>query len=520
MQKPENPRKESWSPSRHALRVNASKRFNAEQEKDLPRTPKRRGTGYSSKWSSQLDRDQTVSGIRPEDILGKGGYDGHELSQPLESSDATDGKSNEQADVKSPMRVWRGVNWQEMKKSDSISSPLASPFTLPSPGKEQPLARGLSRHSSLIKTRIPRPTSRTDRSGPGQGSSSQAKDHADHGLQLQHSKSVTIESSHDEDFPKPRLASVLNRGDNILGPINDINRSAESGPKGRDSIHGSECQPPRSGDAIPHEDGIIRKDFDSGNQQRSDPSPLPKFPQADRTIDKTSNSDNETVSDKGKKADETGTLSETPPSSHRNERDSLESQPQSSASEPKQINPSFIQDLVEGQRDPETSEPKDAPDIWLTTRTRENVGHESRPRSPRSDHIKKPDPQDQGKSPDIPIPSTSYSPSTMESKSECIRSSEMKGPDPKTRSPDPRGVIIQTDPTQDQAGEDVDSAARLDSDAPFPGNNKSLSRDIQLAESHSPNRSGSSVDSLIVAPTKTVRYPYSQEVELLSNAEH
>ena len=96
----------------------------------------------------------------------------------------------------------------------------------------------------------------------------------------------------------------------------------------------------------------------------------------------------------------------------------------------------------------------------------------------------------------------------------------MKGPDPKTRSPDPRGVIIQTDPTQDQAGEDVDSAARLDSDAPIPGNNKSLSRDIQLAESHSPNRSGSSVDSLIVAPTKTVRYPYSQEVELLSNAEH
>lgn len=177
-----------------------------------------------------------------------------------------------------------------------------------------------------------------------------------------------------------------------------------------------------------------------------------------------------------------------------------------------------------------------------TTHLHENQIPDSQPKSPGKDDMMNLDPQpkspgnDDRKSPQPnPIfPSDGHitksdpqpkSPGKDDSKSvnpqsKLSGSDHVGGPKFRSHSPESGFVAAKTNSILNQAGEDDDSDAWLDSDASLPGNYRALFDDSRGSRSFRPNRSSpprDGRDSLIVSPAGSVRQPCSQVTEPLTN---
>ena len=448
------------------LRLNASQRETSSDGKEVRRTSStdsRRGTDSSSRRSSRLKRVETVSGVVAEDLIP---MEEDILNEPFTGIDITGEKREEEAETMEAIESWHGrtINWEEKKRSDSIPTPLVSPFTVKSFAKEQ---------GGPLESRNPMPTSMTDALGPDCRTSVQIKDDPEYGSELQPLESKQSESGQDECFQMSKPTDASNKG---ASNIEQIERSA------------------------------------NGNHNSI----------SEHETFKTSDRGGKTISDKGK-------TPETP-SFHNKEHDGLHSQRQLTDSELTLNNESAIHDLAEDRLDLEVGEIKGVPYATLLAGAMEDVSHASRPKSPRIEHIRNPDPPSHKESPKITQnPNTIiHSPSILErtnpnSQRESSNSDRMQSPDPRRKSldidpvqgPDPQvqpsepeKVDAERNHIQDRVAEDVDPVAWFNSDAPLQGNYKAFIHGTQLPRSSIHDRSskpGSDTDSLIISPARTVR---------------
>ena len=518
--------------------MKSTQRYRAHHPRRNVSLSKKRDNDSTEKSIPHLERRGTVPESIAKDPFGIGDDDG-DVEEP-----------NNKAQAKNASDLWarRHIKW-EKKKPGSPLSPLTSPRT--------------ELHHAI---------------------SPEIKDDPDHDSEFKFSELRNIESSRDKDFQIPRLSDVPHKGDNGQGRIEKIQRHVEDGylQNGRDSDHDPQFQPPGSADAPLDDDRIKRREFGSwnpSNEQRSDHVQTQEFLQLRHSIDETNDRGNQAVSDKGKKPEETETLSETPSSSHDNERDGLVSQPRRPGSELSLIDASPIHDLVEAQLDSKINETKGAPDTPQSHGHIESISHDSQPKSPGSGHIKIPNPQinglgsDQNKSPDtVRDPDNHHSPDAMKSKcpdaqlkSPSNNDMEMPDPQPKspesnhtkspdtthfsatmengshepqpmspetdqnespeaeTKSPETGNVADETNFAQNRVGEDVDRESWLNNSAPLCGNYKAFFRDSQNPRSTNSNLSSgpsSGQDSIILSPTRSVRHLCSEVMEPSSNADY
>ena len=519
------PKRWNSSSPRRKIHLNSSSGAHQKGIRRSSSLDQRRDIGSSRKRGSQLDRELTVSGLVPEDVVRLGGSVGGKPIQPLESSDTSNGLEAKQARGIEAMKAWRGsASWAARKRSGSIPNPLASPRTVPMPAKHDRLARALIRQSGSIRGTMPTPDSPTSRFRTGR-----------HTSELQRSMSEKFESSHDREACGLRFASITGRIEHMTISAGE-NNSHSPDPNVRDGKdRGLNLQGLDAGDVLPDDDGVIYIESDLRN-----------FSEEQR-------SDQDAVSVKGRKPAKAGTSSETPHPSHSNERDGLKSQSQPSESEPTLVDANSVRDRVRQQLDPETDGLKEVPKTTQSPGNLQSQRHDSKPKSLGSDHKEDAAPQDQSINRD-----TAHFPGAMESKgpnsqhksfggdpakslgplynsprTEPLQASEPqsmspnndrpKRPNSKSQSPkpQPQGIADETDPTEGQAGEDVKPEAWFNNNAPLPGNYKAFRRDSPIPESRSPRHSRGSVDSLVISPTRTVRLPCSQASERpLSNAQY
>ena len=247
------------------------------------------------------------------------------------------------------------------------------------------------------------------------------------------------------------------------------------------------------------------------NKQKNDRDLLSQSPEPGHNIDKTSDRENQVVSDKIQRPDESRTPPKTLRSSSSNECDGLDSQTISSGSRSTVVDASTVYDLAEWQFNSETRRVDGAPHS---------------PHSSGSDHVKSPDsppgnrqiksPRPQSNSPEngkiVNFDSQPNSPGRDQIKSPDPRPFSsggdlIKSPTPQPQSPVPGGVAVQTSPTQDQVEEEFDADAWLNSPSHFPGNYKAIFPKSPGSMSSDSSTSG---DSLIVSTAMIVRLPCSK----------
>ena len=517
--------------------MKSTQRYRAHHPRRNVSLSKKRDNDSTEKNIPHLERRGTVPESIAKDPFGIGDDDGD-----VE-------ESNNEAQARNASELWarRDIKWEEKKPGSSLS-PLTSPRT--------------ELHHEI---------------------SPEIKDDPGHDSESKLSESHNIESSRDKDSQILRLSDVPHKGDNGQGRTEEVKRHVEDDylRKGRDSDHDPQFQPPGSADA-PLDDNRIKRrgsgSWNPSNEQRSNHVQMQEFLQLRHSIDETNDREHQAVSDKGKKPEETETLSETPPS-HDNESDGLVSQPRRPGSEPSLIDASPIHDLVEEHLDSKINETKGAPSTPQSHGNNENISHDSQPKSPGSGHIKIPNPQtnalgsDQNKSPDTAQdPDNHHSPGAMKSKypdaqpkSPINNDMEIADPQPKfaesnhtkspdtthfpgttengryepqpmspetdqnespeaeTQSPETGGVADETNLAQNKVGEDVDRESWLDNSAPLCGNYKAFFRDSQNPRSTNPNPSsgpGSGQDSIILSPTRSVRHLCSEVTEPSFDADY
>ena len=542
--------KEPWNPDIHPLRRTSTQKFEAKHGRDVRRTSSVQRASSERKSTRsripQLKNHETFSGPAAENVFETSDEYGNEALQPLQSHDATEQVSGDQAARKTAMKWSNGpMEWGE-KRSDSIPTPLVSPLTVPSPVKAQHLPIKGSRHKTSIKKGFPRFSSTTDPFRTGHGSPAKAKHKPDHDARHQRSESGRNWSSHDEEIQNhPRLSK---------DPDSDRDpQSQTTGPEETSS----------------DQDTTIRTGSDSGNpahEQRSDHVLSPESRKPSRNINEESGSKYETVSDKNSKSDELGISSDTP-SSHLNERNSADLQRKPFRTDPNPIDANLMQSAVGERFDTETNETGETPDARHCAISMEIESHDPQPVAPGSDRIKDPDTQSnysssnrrspdtvqildstpfsgamEGQSHDAPLQSPGdnvvktpdpHSESSgnsdtenLETQSKSPETDNMKSPDPQSenlenvrtngpnathsarsedsRSPEPQinapavdiimspqyrsrspgreGVTIETHPAQGQVEDDVGPETWLKSRAPLAGNYKAFFHDTPSPE--------------------------------------
>lgn len=525
--------------------------------------PGRGGINSTRKRDRSADRRKTFSNV---------------TSHPMQGSDAMDEASVDDAEAEEAMKateLWVG-SLREQKQAESRSLPPTSPSTaLSQAGDErQELEREetgrrfesfRTHHKSLTESAKSSPGLTFDGFQTDIWDSSEYQDDPDRDPWLQFPESGRADSIHDEIRPKPSLTNIPNRRDIRQGRIEQMKRYAKLDYPRKGHPHYPASNPesplhvPDSGDGFLDDDSVLVRDFGlwiPSNKQDSDHDLLPQPSVSDHTIGGTAHPE---VSDMSREDGETGTSSKTSISSHSNERDGFDSQPQPSESEPTSIDANPIHDPGEGQFDLVTSETKEVPG---PTHSPSNVAKESddsQVKSPGNDRIKYP--QTSGSEPTLvdanPIhgpvdaqvdpeidqsevePHTTNFPGTIEEKSHISQpkspgsdhiknpnkqpypsgSDQLKSSDSRPESPKLGGVSIEMSPTQapgEVLQEDIGPEAWLNSDAPLSRNYRAIFPNDLRSPSISPgssafdddsDRSTSPTfrkDSLIVSPTMPV----------------
>ena len=475
-----------------------------------------------------MKRHETVSGVAATDRFGIGEDDGN-----VE-------ESHDRSKAMNAMRSWADnkVNWQEIEAGSHLS-PLASPHTQSSSAKRDRLAREGKRRANTVISRIPLPTSPANRFWTDQGSSPKVKDGPDHVSEHRPLESEHSESSHHGSYQDPSLPGD---GDDHQGLFEHTERHAEehypheSQQKEMDNDHDPQLQTSNSGYGLPDDAPIIRRDFsvwNPSNEQRRDHVPLPESPMIDQRVDETDNREKEVVSDRGRKRNEQGTSSETPPDPNK-----YDHHVQPPPSEPKAllIDASHRHVPIGEDSHLEVYEAEEAPESPPTPSITKKTNRNSQPMFPRSDHVEHSDPQrsplgsEQNKSPyTIQNPDTSRlagdeSPDTQQTspnhdsmmtpnqQSKSLGDEHLKDPDLVFESPESGGVTVKAIPIRDRVRKDDDAKAWLKNDALLREDDGASPHDSQGLRSSRPDRSydaGSDKDSLIVSPARSVRYPCS-----------
>lgn len=574
--------KRGWNHRTDKLRTHPSQRFEDQHPRRPASVGKRRVYVSFGRKSPLGKRRETVSGIAAKDPFGIGDDDGG-MEEPNNRAQAVD-----------TIKSWaeKERKWKETE-TGSYRPPLLSPHTarVRSPAVKERLARNRKRRANTAYSRIPVPKSKADRWWTGHRSSPKVKDDLDHDSELQASDYECIENDH-EGLQDLGLLTLGDDENNRQDRAEERKRYSEEqySPRHRLEMQDSdrEPQPPPSNSGYAVSD---RNQFINWNSTIWDPSDEQKgdhvlLSNPDQNTDEANDRVDDAVSDKGNTRNETKIPSETPPDPNRYERNSADSSPQPSGSEPTLIGVSPTHESVKEQSYPETNDIKEATDTPQSLASMENVSHDTQPETPRNDPIKKPDPQntspesgqnkgfdttqspntthlpriqvpdaqpkspgqddmmnldpqpkspgkDDRKSPqpNPNFPSDSHittpdpqpeSPGKDSTKSlnPQSKSDHVEGPEVRPQSPESGFVAAKTNPIQDQAGEDDDPNAWLDSDTPLPGNYRALFDDSQGPRSFRPNRSSpprDGRDSLIVSPAGSVRQSYSQMTEPLSN---
>ena len=484
-----------WDKERHELRTRDDQRFKARHPERNVSPVKKRDNVSIWKRRAHMKRHETVSGVAARDQFGIG-EDDENVEELQDRSQAMNA-----------MRSWadKKVNWQE-REAGSHLSPLASPHTQHSSTTRERLAREGKPRANSVVSRIALSTSPANRFRTDRGSFSKVKDGPDLVSEYQPSES--------EHYSQPQHTGMGNN-------------------------HDPQFQTSNSGYALSDDAQVIMRDFGVWNppdEQRRDHAPLPKTPIIDQSIDETDNGEKEVVSDKGKKPDDQERSSETSPDPNKYEYHSADVQLLPSEPKAPLIDASHGH-ITDGEHsDLEVCESEEGPESPPTPVTIEKINRDSQPMSPRSDHREHLDPQrslfrsGQNKSPyTIQNPDTTRlagdeSPDAqqtspgldhMKSLNQQYKSERMdhlKSPVSKSTSPEPGSVTVKAVSIQDQVREDDDAKAQLSSDAPLRENNRAPSHDSQRPRSSRPDHSydaGSDKDSLIVSPTRSVRYPCS-----------
>ena len=566
-----------WDKDRHELRTRTDQKFVARHPKRVVSLRKRRSNGSIGTSTALTRRRETVSGVSTKDPFGTSDVD-----EIVEESD-------DRAHAINAMRSWADDkgNWKG-KGAVSHQSPPISPLTrqggasregakTPSrfPAKERRLARERRRRANTVNSEIPVARTPLRQSLVGHGSSTAIKDGPDHNPELQPAESAHVRSNHNDDFQE---SSLPGDKDNRQDLAEQMKTHAEDYPpkyyqkwKGNDLD--TQLQPSNSGHALYNDDSILRRDFGvsaPSNKRRNGHVPLATPPKFDQNLEEANNLERAAVSDKGKRPDEMGTSSETPPDPKPYERRSIIHQSQPSVSEPAFIDANSIRDLIEERCAPETNKAEKTPDVSYSHGTMEDVSHDPQPDSlrseykksshspsntPGSDQNKSPNtteypendnsdvqPKSLGnhdmKSPDLQHKSSDSDPITMLGKTmhpsnddmkiadpqpSSLGGDHIKGPDSEPQSSESERMPDKTNRVQDQIREDDDPEAWLNSDAPLVGNYRAFfheSRKPRSIGQASPRDHGSGEDSLIAPPAISVCHACSQVAEMLPNVKY